>query len=68
MVKPTWGKKASAHVKQGELVIDSIGNLCLSIQKLIFALKKLWFSLGGLSAIYFLDSKVDWSVISGLIK
>lgn len=68
MKKPSWGRACAAHIGQVEVIIDSLGKLLLSIQKIIFAMKKLWLSIGGLSTFLFIAEKVDLQALSTLIN
>jgi hypothetical protein len=65
---PNWGKSFAAQIKQVELVIKGIGNVLLSIQEVIFSVKKLWLSLGGLPFLLDIVETVDWQTLSALIK
>lgn len=51
MSNPRWGKQFAKHLREAKVLVDEFGQLLASIQKIIFSLKKLWFSLCGLLVI-----------------
>jgi len=68
MKKPVWGKVAADHIKQFELIIESLGSLLNPGRKVIFSLKKLWLGIGGSSILLFIGEKVDWQTLSHVIN
>lgn len=68
MRKPNWGKAFAAHIRQLKFVIESVGELLVSTQKVIFSIKKVWLSVGGSSMLLFIAEKSDWQVITNLIN
>jgi hypothetical protein len=61
---PNWGNKLEKHILQLQICFEAFGSLLTSIQKMLFSLKKLWFSIAGLSSFTYIPEALNWITLS----